>query len=150
MADTFYVQKPHQIIRQRRAQMLVHSYLYYDGCDTIVDDHQWQAWATELAELQRTHPAGIGFYDAEFADWDGSTGYHLPKDDWVIETAQQMRMIGYVMAGGAPPAKPKATPAPKKRAAPEPPPAPPPAPAQAPEPAPLPVAAAAQEQMSFF
>jgi hypothetical protein len=68
-------------IKQRRCQMLVHSYLYY-GLDTpIVSDGQWQSWADDLVELQKTN-LHIGFYDSEFKDWDGSTGCHLPHDNW--------------------------------------------------------------------
>lgn len=72
-----------EVIRQRRAQMLVHSYLYYVLGESIVSDDKWQQWADELESLQRDHPAecNIGFYDVEFRDWTGATGMHLPKDD---------------------------------------------------------------------
>lgn len=77
-------------IRQRRAQMLVHSCIYYLYDDSLVSDHTWQQWADELVALQREHLSPIGFYDAEFADWDASTGYHLPKDEWVTSKALQL------------------------------------------------------------
>lgn len=69
-------------IRQRRIQMLVHSYLYYVLDSPVISDDKWQQWADELTALQ-LHEKQIGFYDEEFADWDGSTGMHLPKDDWI-------------------------------------------------------------------
>ena len=70
-------------IRQRRSQMLVHSYIYYKRDDSIVDDHKWQEWANELADLQKKNPSecSIGFYDEEFKDWSGDTGNMLPLDD---------------------------------------------------------------------
>ena len=81
------LQTKEEKIKQRRAQMLIHSYIYYHLDDNIVDDHTWQKWADELTELQAGEVVEIGFYDKEFADWDGSTGSHLPKDAWVHEKA---------------------------------------------------------------
>jgi hypothetical protein len=78
-------------IRQRRSQMLVHSYIYYVMDDNIVDDHKWQQWANQLRDLQNQHPeeCQIGFYDEAFADWNGDTGAFLPlKDEWVVDKAE--------------------------------------------------------------
>jgi hypothetical protein len=78
-------------IRQRRVQMLLHSYLYYWLDAPIIDDATWQRWADELATLQMFHDGAIGFYDAAFADWDGSTGMHLPRDEWVHNNALKLQ-----------------------------------------------------------
>ncbi len=67
--------------------MLIHSYLYYHLDTSIVSDHKWQDWANELAFLQQTYPEKIDWYDKEFADWDGSTGMHLPVNDWIKDKA---------------------------------------------------------------
>lgn len=82
-------------IKQRRSQMLVHSYLYYELDTSILEDHEWQNFANELRDLQDAmlHMKGdtnIEFYDKEFIGWDGSTGYHLPKDGWVRDKAQRL------------------------------------------------------------
>lgn len=79
-------------IKQRRSQMLVHSVIYYWMDSSIVSDNQWQAWANELRDLQRDNPddCNIGFYDGVFANWDGSTGCHLPKDEWVLHQARRL------------------------------------------------------------
>lgn len=80
-------------IKQRRSQMLVHSCLYYDMDDSIIDDHTWQRWADELSELQNEYPqhCKIGFFDKEFVGWDGTSGYHLPlRDPWVRNKATQI------------------------------------------------------------
>lgn len=77
-------------IRQRRAQMLVHSCLYYEMDTNIVDDHTWQRWADELTELQNEYPehCKIKFFDREFHGWNGSSGYHLPlRNEWVYNKA---------------------------------------------------------------
>lgn len=77
-------------IKQRRAQMLVHSCIYYELNESIVSDHKWQEWADELQQLQIHHPdcMTIGFFDWEFRNWDGATGNHLPhRDPWVFAKA---------------------------------------------------------------
>jgi hypothetical protein len=81
------VQTLSEKIRQRRTQMLVHSYLYYVLDENVIDDHKWQEWADELTELQKQKKV-IGFYDKEFSDWTGATGTHLPFDPWVIQRAK--------------------------------------------------------------
>lgn len=82
-----YVQTLEEKIRQRRHQMLIHSYMYYVMDESIVDDGKWQQWADELVELQKQEKV-IGFYDEVFADWDGSTGMHLPQDPWIKKRAE--------------------------------------------------------------
>jgi hypothetical protein len=81
-----------EIIRQRRAQMLIHSCIYYVLDDNIVSDHKWQAWAFELAKLQDENPSEckLNFFDEYFVGWTGATGgSHLPlKNGWVYRKAQ--------------------------------------------------------------
>ena len=76
-----------ELIRRRRGQMLVHSYLYYWMDDSLISDDQWQAWANELATLPYKE---LGFYDEEFKGWTGDTGCMLPRDDWIINKATQL------------------------------------------------------------
>ena len=83
------VQTLSEKIRQRRTQMLVHSYLYYVLDENVVDDHKWQQWADELTELQKEKKV-IGFYDKAFSDWSGATGTHLPFDPWVVQRAKKL------------------------------------------------------------
>ena len=83
-------------IRQRRAQMLIHSCLYYEMDESIVDDHTWQRWADELARLQDENPecCKIKYFDREFHGWDGSSGYHLPlRNPYVYGKAQYILRI---------------------------------------------------------
>lgn len=79
-----------ELIRRRRAQMLVHSYIYYVMNDNLISDHRWQTWADELVQLQEKHTGPIGFYDEAFKEWNASTGFHLPKDGWVISKSLQL------------------------------------------------------------
>ncbi len=83
-------------IKRRRAQMLVHSCIYYELNDSIISDHQWQEWADELQQLQTQHPdcIDINFFDWEFRNWDGATGNHLPhRDPWVFAKANYILEI---------------------------------------------------------
>lgn len=70
--------------------MLVHSYLYYMLDSPIISDDIWQDKAQQLVKIQKKHHGRIGFYDKEFKDWDGSTGMHLPINDWVVSKGNQL------------------------------------------------------------
>lgn len=70
-------QTPHERILQLRIIVALHSYIYYEMCDSSVSDHTWQSWANELAELQRNYPEYTDDYDKWFIDWDGTTGFLL-------------------------------------------------------------------------
>ena len=78
-------------IKRYRAQMLIHSYLYYVKDQSIISDHEFDRRAKLLAELQgEVSCVKIGFYDDLFVDWTGSSGYHLKYDNWVISKAAQL------------------------------------------------------------
>lgn len=83
-------------ILQRRAQMLVHSCLYYEFDNNIIPDTKWDEWAKELVQLQKEYPEiseKVRWYEY-FKDWDASTGAFLPlKDEWVIKKAKQISQL---------------------------------------------------------
>ncbi len=76
-------------IKQRRRQMLVHSYLYYEKNENIVSDSKWSQWAMELVQLQKGYPKEAS--EVEFAemfkDWDGNSGAGLSYPISIINTA---------------------------------------------------------------
>lgn len=81
-----YVQTIEEKIKQRRLQMLVHSYIYYELDDNIIPDSKWSKWAMELVDLQKKYPKeskNVQYYDA-FKDFDGSSGFDLPYNDTKI------------------------------------------------------------------
>lgn len=71
---------PKELITRRRLQILIHSCIYYRFDDSIIDDHTYDQWATELAELQEQYPeeAAKAPFSEDFKDFDGSTGFDLP------------------------------------------------------------------------
>ena len=77
-------------IKQRRRQMLVHSYIYYEKDTNIVSDAKWAEWAKELEQLQKDYPEEakeVEFAD-QFIDWDGSSGAHLKYTDSIKAVAE--------------------------------------------------------------
>lgn len=68
-----------ELIKRRRNQLVVHSLIYYEFNDNIIDDRTYDQWSKELAELQRNYPleASQAPLADMFADFDGSTGYQL-------------------------------------------------------------------------
>lgn len=87
------IQEVAERIRQRRAQMLIHSCIYYEMDDNIISDHKWQEWADELTDLQNYWPelCEQNFFDEHFKDWTGATGNHLPhRHPWVYNKAMQI------------------------------------------------------------
>ena len=80
-------------IQQRRYQMLVHSLLYYELDINLISDHQWAAWAQELAKLQTAHPdiASRVIFAEAFKGFDGSSGYYLPyRDEQIVNIAYRL------------------------------------------------------------
>lgn len=83
-------------IKQRRRQMMVHSYIYYELDDNIISDAKWAEWAHELADLQNKYPEeskAVKEYYKMFKDWDGSSGAFLKYDTAIKRTAE--RLLNY-------------------------------------------------------
>ncbi|OMI07677.1 hypothetical protein BVL54_19830 [Bacillus paralicheniformis] len=78
-----------ELIYRRRRQILVHSFLYYQLNTNVIDDHKFDRWSRELAELQDKYPEeskAAGYYEG-FKDFDGSSGYDLPYATPEIQNA---------------------------------------------------------------
>jgi hypothetical protein len=56
----------------------------------VIEDHTWTRWAQQLEALQRKYGRRINFYDEAFADWNGSSGFHLPADADVVRVARRV------------------------------------------------------------
>lgn len=95
----FEIEKPLQTIeekiKQRRLQMLVHSYIYYELDGNIIDDSTWDKWAMELVELQTKYPklSKKVIYYNQFKDWDGSSGAFLNFDEKIKNKAEYLLKI---------------------------------------------------------
>lgn len=123
-------------IQQRRLQILVHSYLYYERDASIIPDYQWAAWGKELVKLTASYPAIAEKvpYGKGFEDFDASTGYALPYNQPnIIATACRLAKIPFPGDEPKPAPKPKpvktaASPLFSKASTAKPPTAPPPSP----------------------
>jgi hypothetical protein len=75
-------------IQQRRYQILVHSYIYYQLNDAIISDSDFDRWSKELVELQTAYPeeARKARYHDEFESFDGSSGFDLPYNNPDIQS----------------------------------------------------------------
>ena len=72
-----------ELIYRRRQQVWIHSIIYYEFDQNLIDDSTWSKWATELDELQKMYPEESKramYYDI-FRDFDPSTGHSLPLRD---------------------------------------------------------------------
>ena len=72
-----------ELIYRRRQQVWIHSIIYYEFDQNLIDDSTWSKWATELDELQQSYPEESKramYYDV-FRDFAPSTGHSLPLRD---------------------------------------------------------------------
>ncbi|MGG0487216.1 hypothetical protein ABEY65_28100 [Priestia aryabhattai] len=67
-------------MNRRQRQLLVHSFLYYQLNENIIDDSTFDLWSKELADLMAAHPkiSEKSAYFEGFKTFDGSSGYDLP------------------------------------------------------------------------
>ena len=72
------------LIKKRRRQILVHSFIYYELNENLISDTQWSDWAIELEKLQADYPdvASKVEYADVFKGFDHSTGANL-KDAYM-------------------------------------------------------------------
>ena len=73
-------------INRRQRQILVHSCLYYQFNENLIQDHVYDAWSKELAELIQNHKEEFkrSVHHTSFKDYDGCSGFDLPFSDPMI------------------------------------------------------------------
>lgn len=81
----------HKIL-QRRRQILVHSYIYYELDDSLVEDSKWSKWSRELVDLQKFYPdiSKEAPYYESFKDFDASTGFDFKYDEKTKRKAEML------------------------------------------------------------
>lgn len=84
-------------IKRLRLSLMIHSVIYYDMNENIISDAEWSARAKKLVKLQKEHPdvaKKVCLADL-YADFDGSTGFHLAKaaDDRAIAKAKYLLLM---------------------------------------------------------
>lgn len=77
-------------INQLRREVLIHSIIYYEYDDNLIDDHEWMRMANELYNLQNEYPdiAKKCVYADAYENFDPCTGHNLPLNDpWAVGKA---------------------------------------------------------------
>lgn len=85
-----------ELIKRRRRQLIVHSYIYYRLNQNLVPDHTYDGWARELIELQEKYPelSSKVEYHKEFKGFQMGDSFKLPMDEsWVHGLAH--RLLNY-------------------------------------------------------
>lgn len=80
-------------IRQRRLQVLVHSYIYYERNMNLVSDSDFDRWEHELVELQNRYPENSRkeIFAEAFEKFDGNSGAFLPyQDPMIVNIAERL------------------------------------------------------------
>lgn len=77
------------LINSLRKSFLVHSYLYYHLDKSVISDNLFNARAKMLARLQKEHPQITAIYQEYFENFDPSTGFDIPVDDWIKQQAEE-------------------------------------------------------------
>lgn len=67
-------------VNQRRRQILVHSFLYYQLNTSKVDDHKYDSFVNDLIDLQAKYPeiAEQGIFADEFRGFQTGDSFKLP------------------------------------------------------------------------
>ena len=83
------------LIKRRRFQILVHSYIYYRLNDNIISNATFDKWANELIELQQKYPEiskEIELYEvfADFIDVGDTASLPLDNDPRLDNRARQL------------------------------------------------------------
>ena len=89
-------QRIKELIKQKRLEVLVHSYLYYDLNKNIITDIEWSKIAFELVELQKQYPslAKQVEYAEDFEEFDGSSGCDLQyRSPNIVSTGQHLLLL---------------------------------------------------------
>lgn len=85
------------LISRRERQIIVHSYIYYELNENIIEDNLWGKWAQELSELIKEHPVEfkVSPYYKQFKKFNPSTGYGIYKgvEDWAERKAKYLLKI---------------------------------------------------------
>ena len=77
-------------IKQRRLQILIHGYIYYELHNNIISDYQWDIWKRELCILQKAFPdiSRKTIYYKEFSNINQGKNIIFRYDSYVKNKAK--------------------------------------------------------------
>jgi len=78
-----------------RRGLHLHSVLYYHYHQPLISDAAFDERTAELLKIQAEHPtlAVRGYAPQVFKGWNGNTGMHFPKTDYIIGLAAAILLI---------------------------------------------------------
>jgi hypothetical protein len=79
-----------ELIKRRRKQIIVFSYMYYCLDESTITDYEYDKRARELILLQNEYPwiASKCIYHDIFKDYDGCSGFNIRVNEkWVEDVA---------------------------------------------------------------
>ena len=82
-------------INQLQRQLIIHSTLYYLYDDPLWTDEKYDKATLELLSLMNTPEWEQSVYYKGFADFDGSTGMHLPYIDYTYAVRKTRQLLDY-------------------------------------------------------
>ncbi len=77
-------------IRRCRANLLLHSYIFFFMEKPVWTMEKYISVTNMLLALQAAFPEPINYYDHIFKDWDGDTSKPLPTDSWSRSAANKV------------------------------------------------------------
>lgn len=87
-----------ELIKRRRFQILVHSYIYFRLFDNIISNDTFDKWAKELIELQKNYPdlsEEVELYEIFKSFTSVGCSSMLPLDDEKLAKKAQMLLDNY-------------------------------------------------------
>ena len=87
-----------ELIKRRRNQILVHSYIYFRLFDNIISNETFDKWANELIELQTKYPelsAEVELYDVFDSFTSVGCSSALPLDNKKLANKAQLLLNDY-------------------------------------------------------
>lgn len=81
------------VLNRRMRQVLVHSFIYYQLNESIIEDWVFDRWSKDIVNMREQYPEEYERTDfaEQFREFDGSSGFDLPY------ATPEIQSIGYRM-----------------------------------------------------
>lgn len=101
MGTAYNDSKIYELIKRRRHQILVHSYIYFVLDNSIISNHKFDEWANELIMLQNDNPeisSKVELYDIfhDFSNVSDSSSLNFELDPFLPKRAERLLKNRYL------------------------------------------------------